>query len=110
MTGYGQVEPKETSQLSQNNLGLQIADRLKDKHLACEEMTDIILAGSEGLLNNLIFLIHHMEQFPSAMDALRAELDHFSQSSPHGRQTWKDPRLLQLEYLVGHMRRGRGAC
>ncbi|KAK6859191.1 hypothetical protein PG995_005044, partial [Apiospora arundinis] len=95
----GQEESKEKSQASRNNLGIQLADRLKSKYLAHEEMTDIILAGAEGLLSNLIFLIHHMEQSPRTMDSLRAELDHFSRNSRHGRQVWKDPGLLQLEYL-----------
>lgn len=81
---------------------MQLAERLKDKHLAHEEMTDIILAGAEGLLSNLIFLIHHMAQSPRTMDSLRAELDQFSRNSCHGRQVWKDSGLLQLEYLVRH--------
>ncbi|KAK8091417.1 cytochrome P450 [Apiospora kogelbergensis] len=99
LTSWGKGESKEKSQASRNNLGIQLADRLKDKYLAHEEMTDIILAGAEGLLSNLIFLIHHMAQSPRTMDSLRAELDNFSRNSCHGRQVWKDSGLIQLEYL-----------
>lgn len=106
MTSSGQGESKEKRQASRTNLGVQLADRLKDKHLAHEEITDIILAGAEGLLSNLIFLIHHMAQNPRAVDSLRAERDHFSQNSCHGRQVWIDLGLLQPEYLVRHLRRG----
>ncbi|KAK8083918.1 cytochrome protein, partial [Apiospora saccharicola] len=100
LTGCGQGESKEKRQDSRDHhLGMQLAERLRDKHLAHEEMTDIILAGAEGLLSNLIFLVHYVAQSPRTMDSLRAELDHFSRTSCHGRQVWKDAGLLHLEYL-----------
>ncbi|KAK7911937.1 cytochrome P450 [Apiospora marii] len=99
LKSWGQRESEEKSQASRDSVSIQLADRLKDKHLAHEEMTDIILAGAEGLISNLIFLVHHMAQHPRAMESLRAELDQFARNSCHGRQVWKDPGLLQLEYL-----------
>lgn len=67
--------------------------------LTVHESSQAIFIGNESLLSNLTFLIHHLIQHPEIVKKIRTELDTLDLGT-YGHRVWRDPRVLQLKYLV----------
>jgi len=70
-----------------------------DKLLVGQEAAQAMFIGNESLLSNLTCLLHYMIQHPECVAQLRAELDTLD-VGVYGHKVWRDPRVLQLPYLV----------
>lgn len=76
-------------------------DQLQDETLVVQESAQAIFIGNESLLSNLTFLIHYLMQNPECVKSIRAELDTLDLGT-YGSGVWRDPRVLQLRYLVSN--------
>lgn len=74
--------------------------RLQSERLAVHEASQAIFIGNESLLSNLTALLHEMMKHADCVKTLRAELDTLDIGT-YGHEVWRDPRLMQLPYLVG---------
>jgi hypothetical protein len=73
--------------------------QLLNERLVVHEAAQAIFIGNESLLSNLTVLIHHMILNPECMARLRTELDTLD-IGLFGHCVWRDPKLMQLEYLA----------
>lgn len=64
--------------------------------------------GNESLLSNLTCLLHYMIFNPDCVDQLREELDTLDVGT-YGHRVWRDPKVLQLPYLVSSLH-GKDVC
>lgn len=70
-----------------------------NNQLVGQEAAQAMFIGNESLLSNLTCLLHYMIQNPECVDQLRAELDTLD-IGLYGHKVWRDPKVLQLPYLV----------
>jgi hypothetical protein len=75
--------------------------QLGDKRIVAQEAAQAIFIGNESLLSNLTCLLHLMIQNPECIARLREELETLDVGT-YGHQIWRDPKVMQLPYLVSH--------
>jgi len=82
-----------------DNVLSKLWQRMRNEEQVVQEATQIIAIGTEALLTNLLLLLHFAIKNPHCIQKIREELDGLK-SKVYGHDIWRDPRVLQLEYLV----------